>query len=258
MAENEVATVGAKSVGNKLTTRIGPLPAWAWAAIPAGGFIIWSYIRNASAGAGVNGDPAPAPVDEEYLNTGYPSITPSGGFVTAPSGSSNPPTVTQPPYTNTLWRRDAYNYLISQQIEPVMAVRVLDAYLKGLNIQLNVTEMNALQMAIGHLGEAPNGGKIPATEPGKAPTDPTMVEAKLTTATTIVVTWQPPQETNGIVLGYLISLRRDGNPIDQRITLPALRSVTFTNVPRGNYSVVAQARNVLGLSPGTRIVINVP
>lgn len=151
-------------LAERLTTKVGPLPAWAWAAIPAGAYIIYSYLNR-----GDDGGVVEAPVDEEFINEGsYPSLP---GYPDAPYGSPNYPDDREPDrYNNQDWSQQAIAYLISTGVRSEVANRAIGAYLYGLPPTLNNEEYNALQRALLQLGPAPDGGRIPPRT-GKPPPD---------------------------------------------------------------------------------------
>lgn len=172
----------ANQLVTRLTTKVGPLPAWAWAAIPATAYVAWSYYK-ASQGDSYISDVEDTgelsvydPVGEYGINSGGAYLP---GYGTMPDGTSNLPPVEAPKPTNQTWFRQASNYLISEGFQPKDIITALNAYLYGTPDKINSTQMNALQRALIFLGAAPEPAFIPAETPNtpnpvpKPPTPPT-------------------------------------------------------------------------------------
>jgi LysM repeat protein len=78
----------ARGGGNVFTTKLGPLPMWAWAAIASAVLIGWAYYRNkqaASATAANSSAGASTPASDipQFVNQTYTTVTPP--TVTAPT-----------------------------------------------------------------------------------------------------------------------------------------------------------------------------
>lgn len=149
----------------RLTNKVGPLPAWAWAAIPATAYVAYSYWK-ASQGEGVIADVEPGvettPLDEYGLNTGGSSL-PSYGAT--PNGSSNLPYVEAPKPDNETWFRQASNFLVGEGVIPSDAIIALNAYLYGSPEEITTRQMDALQRAIIKFGAAPTPAFTPKVKP---------------------------------------------------------------------------------------------
>jgi len=144
------------SVLDSLKTKAGPLPVWAWAAIPAGAYVAYSYYKAASGGnTDAPTDDFMSPVGDDF-DTGFPSIPPP----------DEPPTSDRPlpepdPYTNADWERDAVSWAIGQGLNPLAAITGVRAYLYGRPSSVNREQMNILRQIIVAKGSAPDGGNIP-------------------------------------------------------------------------------------------------
>jgi hypothetical protein len=103
-----------------LTRRLGPLPAWGWATLAAGGFVVYRYIKSRQAAA-TSATPTSAlyssTVPSDYTEPTAQITTPSGFSYSGPlsglgaliptgalsstngstSGDTNPPPVASPP-----------------------------------------------------------------------------------------------------------------------------------------------------------------
>lgn len=158
-------------IAERLTQKVGPLPAWAWAAIPVGGYIVWTYLQSSSVEAATATD---GPTDEGTYEEGYPTLP---GYENAPYGSPNRPEVEPPRYTNLEWSQQAIAYLISIGVRSDTANRAISAYLYGLPPTLNNEEYRALQRVLLQLGPSPRPGRIPPRPGNRDPRQPSKVPA---------------------------------------------------------------------------------
>lgn len=248
----------------RLSGKIGPLPTWAWAAIPAGGYVIWSYIKAAQEPVIV--DETGAPLDEtdtsDYgLNTGGMYLP---GYGAAPNGSSNLPPIDTPDPDNETWFRQASNFLISEGVNATDVITALNAYIYGVPASINTTQMNALQRALIRFGAAPDGGFIPRTTPAPTtpppsstvtkPEAPTNVGVAASTKTSITFVWSPPQRNGGAaIIGYQADLWRNLKGKQQRarasLLLPTVRRKTEGGLGKASWQLRVRARNSKGWGP---------
>lgn len=153
------------SLKDNLEHKIGPLPAIAWAAIPAAGFIGWRYYKHSKQAAvvpvGNTGDATFSP------NTGSASDLSSASDFTSGFTNSTPPspgsinnagTYTDPTVSdNTDWSKRAVNWLISQGVNPITATTALSSYVYSTGQALNDEQTAALNEALIHFGTPPEG-----------------------------------------------------------------------------------------------------
>lgn len=165
------------TITESLTRKLGPLPTWAWAAIPFGGYVAYAWWRSRSAPAVVDGGEV-IPEDEIYLE-GLPTV-PTGGFNVAGGGSTA--TVAPPEDTidsNLEWGNRAVGFLISTGVSPTIAASAIGKYLYGSDIPLNAQETAALNEALRKIGIPPEGVIVPpATTAPPTPTPVTPPPAK--------------------------------------------------------------------------------
>lgn len=171
-----------KSLFSRMGNKIGPLPAWAWAAIPAGAYVILSYYRASRADVAVSDIPVEdgaAGTDEEWygVNPGFGG-TSLPGYASAATGSSNAvPPVETPRYDNQTWFRQVSNWLISEGVLSTDIVTALNAYLYGSPEAITEQQMDALQRGLIRYGAAPDPAFVPQvvksqTVPAPAPSAP--------------------------------------------------------------------------------------
>lgn len=251
---------------DSITNKVGPLPAWAWAAIPAAGYVAWSYYKAAQ-GEGVIADDSTGGAEgtsaEDYgLNTGGTFLP---GYGSAPGGSSNLPAVDTPQFNNSAWFKQAMNFLIGEGVPAMDAVTALNAYIYGFPTEITQTQFNALQKAITKIGAAPDGGFIPTVKVGttappatgvKVPEAPTTVSIALPNATTANVKWGRPAVTGGsAIIGYkaeLWTLNPTTNKwgvAASKLTLASTFGVNFSVTRNRYYLAAVTARNVKGYGP---------
>jgi hypothetical protein len=257
-----------------LTNKVGPLPAWMWAAIPAVGYIGWSYYRASSASdtttttdtTTTDGGAQTDPSSLDYglnLSDGT-SYLPS--YSSVPDGSGNLPYIGTPGYTNDTWSRQAINFLITQGVTAADAVTAINAYINGVPVSVNSTQMSALQRAIVQFGPAPTTAFIPtvvsttptpptATAAVTVPEAPTNVAAVPISGNTAVrVTWGVPQQSgNAPLLGFKVELYRmdaktgKGVLSQSQLAASAARIMDFRNVIHKTwYHAYVTARNSKG------------
>lgn len=253
---------------DRITTKVGPLPAWAWAAIPAAGYVAWSYYRASQGTAEGVTDAATGGAEgtdaADYgINQGGTYLP---GYGSAPNGSSNLPPVTVPEFNNLAWARQAVNYLISEGIPALDAVTAINAYIYGVPSQITQAQFNALQKAIQKFGPAPETAfpptvKPPTTTPPpavvKVPEAPTTVSLALANPTTATVRWGPPAQNGGsAIIGYKVEMShydpvaKVWKPFSSKLTLANARAVNFSVVARNHYfAAKVSARNVKGYGP---------
>ena len=276
MAENQLL--------ERMTNKVGPLPAWAWAAIPAVGYIGYSYYKAAKGDTTATDttatDPLLDPTAGYGLNTGG-SYLPGYGAI---DGSGNLPYVGTPTYNNQTWSRQAINFLISEGISASDAITAINAYINGYPPTLNSTQMAALQKAITKFGPAPETAYIPtlsgSTSPTpttvKVPEQPTTVSASQSGAHGIKVIWGPPQQLGGsAIIGYKVELYKrtlstttgtplGGTPVhadttttwsiaQSQLVLAGARTAFFSGLASKTvYLARVYARNVKGYGPYTQ------
>lgn len=244
---------------DRMQNKIGPLPTWAWVAIPAGGYVVLSYMRSRNA--------TPMPVDEavsdssavdDYgINTGS-SFLPSYGA--APSGSSNLPGFQVPDFDNLAWSKQGINFLISEGVTPTDAATAIGAYINGFPTTLNSSQMAALQKVLQRFGAAPDGSTYLPTQADNANPTPTAVPEMPTTVNAVLlgnngvrVTWGVPQQANGTILGYRVSWQSGKNNVwtnaGSSLVLPTARSYDQSGLARKTwYRFYVEARNAKGWS----------
>lgn len=246
----------------RITNKVGPLPAWAWAAIPAVGYIAYSYYR-ASQDIGIEpgSDVTSDGTEPDYgINTGgIPSLP---GYTANPAGTSNLPYIDNPQMNNVTWMRQAINYLISEGVSASDANTAINAYLFNSPSSINQTQMNALQKAIARFGPPYEGS--PGTFPTLNQRAPDVVTKPFRPTTVVAhiekngarLTWTPPQSNGGSpIIGYQAKayvVGKDGKwkVVKQYNLLPTARNALFTNLKPGVvYSLNVSARNVKGYGP---------
>jgi hypothetical protein len=273
-------------LASRMTHKVGPLPAWAWAAIPAVGYIGWSYYKAAK------GDTTATDTTTPTDTTGVTDygINPGGSYLPSysatPYGSANPPYIDPPQYTNTTWSRQAINYLIGQGISSGDAVTAINAYINGVPSTINSTQMAALQRAIAQLGPAPETAFLPGTSGTPTPVTTVKVPEQPTTVRAVQVgkgarvTWGPPQQLGGSpVIGYKVEMyahsATTGTPVQgdatkigsgsvgwslkaSQLLLPTARAASFaTLAPKTWYQARVSARNSKGYGPSANASVHI-
>lgn len=202
-------------VRESLSTRLGPLPAWAWG-LGLGGAILgvtaWRRrARGGDAEPGADGTAAPS-TDDDSIVTTAPEIDPwdaatgarpspmgGGTWATAPLPSSSAPTSTAP-QTNDEWRKLATDWLISEGFAPTLAADAVSKYLDGSG--LNDKEHAAITAVLRELRAPPAGAPSiirlpnpPVTPPPAAkrpPSIPVGLAVYNVTRTSAALSWSPP------------------------------------------------------------------
>lgn len=156
------------------TKKLGPLPIWAWGAIPAGSYVVYKYLHKSSAPVVDSGTAAIDTGDvgsADDFSNGLSNA--SGGFIANTSnGTSN--VATQPAVTDNLtWGKEAQNYLVALGVSVTDAATAIASYLYGTGQTLNASQSAALAEAIKHLGTPPEGVIIP---PPTTPVNPPAIK----------------------------------------------------------------------------------
>jgi hypothetical protein len=161
------------NISEAFTTKVGPLPAIAWAGMAGGVFVVYKYATRdrEPAIATVGGTPDYGGVgNADDFSNGYGNATGSFG------GGGGTATGTVPPMAiadNVTWSQRAINYLVSTGTTVADATRAINAYLFGTGAALNSTQNAAWQRAVTHLGTPPEGVlDAPITTPGGGNDDP--------------------------------------------------------------------------------------
>lgn len=162
----------ALDVGEALTRKIGPLPAWAYGAIVLGG--VWAvYLwRKQSTDEGSDDDGfadelgigASVDLSGHLEDTGLDGVT---GVGSGTGGEATTPT--SKPKTNAQWLEQAVNYLTNSfGYDRNEVVDAVYAYLQGKS--LSVSQWAIVNLARAHIGDPPEGTAVPVPSP--APSTP--------------------------------------------------------------------------------------
>jgi hypothetical protein len=237
-------------IRRSLTTKIGPLPAWVWASIPAGAYVIYSYwsrSRNDESGGVPEDSDTPFAPEDEFIN-GYPSLP---GYNQQPEGSPNLPLPAPDPYTNRDWELDAIRWAVGQHHNALDATRAVTSYLYRRPPSINSGQMNILRAIIANKGPAPEGATIPPLDtdtPGPSPsptvkpTPPSNVNLRLAGGK-VNGTWNP-STTPKVV--YEVERRLNNGPWRLIARTPE-RAVNFESA-KGTNVIRVRARNSHGFS----------
>lgn len=137
-------------VTNALTSKIGPLPGYAWAGMLVGGAWIahWYTKRNSVSNTG--SVQAPLSTDPSTpLDTGYnPGSTLAASNIATPQGS---PANT----TNAQFARSVTDGLIAGGADPTLTTNAISKWLSGST--LSSAEQSIVNQAITHYGSPPEG-----------------------------------------------------------------------------------------------------
>lgn len=150
------------SLGDALTVKLGPLPAWGWAGIIAGGAITLRLVRGRTQAA------APAPSTDDQADTVPASAVPVAGAAstgaaasyqptTAPVGSSYSTTSTTGPQTMDEWQAAAFA-AVRTDYDPATAASAIAKYLASQ--PLTSAEQAIVSAALRAAG-IPPGGALP-------------------------------------------------------------------------------------------------
>jgi hypothetical protein len=151
------------SVQDAFMTKVGPLPAIAWAGMAGGAFVVYKYAtRDNGTTVTTVGDSVP-----DYASGGVGGADDFGdGYGNAVFSGTAPGTAlngqpSQAVQTNSDWGKRASDYLIAQGVNPTDAQMAISTYLFGTGQQLNTVQSAALQTALRVFGTPPEGVIIP-------------------------------------------------------------------------------------------------
>lgn len=168
--------------------KIGPLPAWGWAAAAVGGYLIFKRSQGSTAGQTASAVPTPSAADAALANSLVPDT--SGGNASTQATAQPTPST---PTTNTAWLNAAVNALIAQHLDPVTAENALNKYLAGQ--PLTATEHTMVSTAIAAIGPPPEGAPVSGTVPTATTTPPPSTPPPSGTLTPLPAgTWKIPGE----------------------------------------------------------------
>lgn len=257
-------------VVDSFKTKVGPLPLWAWTAVPAGAYVIYAYWKRKQEPEGpplvvedgLEGDEG---ANQDYLNTGLPSIGPGSnipGYQAAPEGTSNLP------QTNDAWYYKALSYMTGQGKNPAEVAKALGAYIYGVPATISQSQLDIINETISKVGAPPMFAQIPSvTQPTTTtPSAPVGVPAKPTgfrivsmkpsgKAVGVGFVWNAPIASEGQVTQYILEREHVGNPgvwARQVVTGTATSATVVTAVPVGKsarYNFRLAAVNAKGISP---------
>lgn len=198
----------AADVGGALTSHVGPLPAWGWAAIALAGYFAYEHFASGSNAATVADTADSGTADDtEADSTGdgsaygdvadnsgdygdYASGTngDAGGVIYGTTGTGTVVTVYT---TNQQWLIAAINALRAGGNSVGPATTALTLYLRGSKLTAN--EIRYVNAAIQLIGPPPN--PLPIKGGGTATVAGTLAAPKVTlaskTKTSVRVTWTP-------------------------------------------------------------------
>lgn len=149
---------------NPLTSKLGPLPVWAWGLIASAGLYGYQWYKGRS---------APVVTDPTALDTSLPSNV-SAGDASGGSGTFNSPGLptggTQSPQTVEAWSSIVADWLIGNG-SPVAVVQ--SAFAKLVQIangdrpsnSLTAQEVAVISQGIAHFGSPPGGPLSYSTSP---------------------------------------------------------------------------------------------
>lgn len=249
MAEGEEAAGG---LGEALTRKLGPLPAWMYLVLAAGA---WYYLQRrktaastaaaaatgtAAAGGTVGTDPAgnTGQIDPQ---TGYVYGTPEDtAALQQQSGSAS----SSGKYSdNNAWGQAAINYLVGLGEDATAANSAISAYLGSQT--LTTAQQAMVNSAIQALGAPPQPPAPTSTTPVVAPpggattyatNPPTGLAVTSTTATSIGLKWNAATNATG----YTVTAAADGSPA-QTVTVTSPLATVSGLTPLKTYSISVQA-----------------
>lgn len=143
------------------TTKVGPLPAIAWAGMAGGVFVIYKYAtRDKEPVIATVGDTIPDYAsggvgDADDFGNGYGNAT--GSYVVGPGGTATGTIPGTAILDNATWGIRAINYLVSTGTTVADATKAIHSYLYGTGEALNSSQNAAWQRAVEHLGNPPEG-----------------------------------------------------------------------------------------------------
>lgn len=152
------------SVSDAFMTKVGPLPAIAWAGMAGGAFVIYKYATQDKSEpvTAVVGDTVP-----DYATGGVGGADDfSDGYGNAVFNGNTPGTTqgtvpSQAIQNNSDWGKRAVDYLISIGTNPTDASFAISTYLYGTGATLNTVQSAALNTALRQFGNPPDGVIIP-------------------------------------------------------------------------------------------------
>lgn len=179
----------AEGTPNGLTSKVGPLPAWAWGAVVV---VVVLYLRHRNNLAAQAQAEAAAAADPSAQDTGTTDSTNldtfGGAGFQGGVGQANDPYATMDPtdpafpvgsiahgvpapITNAQWAKLAGNYLIGHGDDPILVTTALARYLAGAS--LTVAQQAVVSIALQTFGTPPEGVKAITPAPGSpVPTTP--------------------------------------------------------------------------------------
>lgn len=176
----------AEGIPAEFSHKIGPLPAYAWAAAIVGGYLVFKRSQASTSSAAGSTVPTPTAADAALAGSIVPD-TAGGDASTQATAQATPST----PTTNSQWLNAAVTALIAQHLDPVTAENALNKYLSGL--PLTATEHTMVSSAISAIGPPPEGapvsGSVPTSTPPTSTPPPTGVLSPLPNGT-----WKIPGE----------------------------------------------------------------
>lgn len=159
-----------------LTTKLGPLPAWAWGVIAGGGYLAWTRLRPEPITAtdeGANpdaGTPTPGSSGPDPFNMGDEPVS---FFPPAPSPDPTPDPEPEPePEDNNAWSRAVVRWLIEvRRFDSITASNAVSKFLDG--DELTAGEADVIRAALREFGPPPQGAPtIRVARPAPAPPRP--------------------------------------------------------------------------------------
>lgn len=276
----ETMAEGGKGVLSSFTTKVGPLPLWAWTAVPAGAFVIYSYWKSRQTPDGpplvyedgLEGDEG---AQDEYLNTGLPSvgsgqIVPKGtnlnGWQVAPDGSSNMPE------TNDTWYQKALAYLTGQGANALQSSTALSAYIYGFPNAISESQAVLIERAVKGVGAPPSASYLPTVTKPATPDTPGTTKPPATVKTTKpgsvkglkvvnnTVQWQAGSTGGSPITGYRVDIYMGKN-----VWRPITPSASwYATIPTGlakkgtKTSVRVAAVNKNGTGPFSTATVSLP
>lgn len=154
------------------TTKVGPLPAIAWAGMAGVGYYVYARRKASNAGPAplVSTGSAGDPLMDSGSSPGYSDG--AGNYYG--SATMNPTNVGTGDATisdNSTWGKRAADWLIAQGISPSDAQTAIANYLYGTG-ENNGTQASALNLALQHLGTPPGGVIAPPPVTPQTPVTP--------------------------------------------------------------------------------------
>lgn len=161
------------TIGERLTTKIGPLPVVAWAGIAAGAYVVYAYATRGS-----SSEPSASPVtgfpgevgDADDFSDSYGNAT--GGY-NVNAGTVTSTTPNQGIMDVSTWAQRSIGYLIANGYTVTDATTAIWNYLNHEETALTSTQIAAWEQAIKSFGLPPGGEYYePPTKQGSTTTTP--------------------------------------------------------------------------------------